>query len=295
MKRHLVNKYAYASFPMGVPDHKRMPLDKHLAGAGPIQGQVRMVVHPAAFLRSSKVHMYTFSADETFHKNRISFQEELVKMLGVILGDAQKRESAAKGIFGGILPSWFSADDQRDCLKKEQEIKGAKARLAVATASGDVDKLREAVRRAREIDSFAEAHLADAESAIAHVDAVAELSGAVAEGTDASRLRSALEAASTAGVQEDACKEAKQFLERLEAKHAACKENEASDVQVLRKVFEDAKLAKYGDAACDWFQRRGLNDIAQVQSTANELYDDLGLKPLERKRLEKVLKECGGN
>merc|ERR1712032_1327100 len=125
MKRHLVNKYVYASFPMGVPDNSRMPLDQHLAGAKQIQGQVRMVVHPTAFLRSTKVHMYTFSADPSFHKNRSDFQDQLVDMLSIILGDDHKREAAARGIFGGSLPSWFSTEDQRGCLQKERDEKKA--------------------------------------------------------------------------------------------------------------------------------------------------------------------------
>merc|ERR1712232_1464145 len=216
-------------------------------------------------------------------------------MGGVILGDAQKRESAARGIFGGTLPSWFSTEDQRDCLKREQEIKNAKTQLAAAKASNDVDKLREAVQRAREIDSFAEADLADAESVIAQADAVAELRGSVAEGTNASRLRSALEAAFAAGVQEEACKKANELLEKLDAKNGPCKKHDASDTQGLRRIFEDARLAKYGDAACAWFQRRTLKNCTQMIPLAGELCDDLDLKPLERKRLEKVLKEYGQN
>jgi hypothetical protein len=121
IKRHLVNKYVYASVPMGVPDKARMPLDRHLGGRGPIQGQVRMVVHPSAFLRSFKVHMYTFSANEKFHKGRAEFQEQLTAMLGVILGDGEKRETAARGIFGGSLPSWWTTEDQREVVKTAKE------------------------------------------------------------------------------------------------------------------------------------------------------------------------------
>lgn len=188
MKRHLVNKYAYASHPMGVPDNTRMPLDRHLGGSRCIQGQVRMVVHPSAFLRSSKVHMYTFSADEKFHKTRKSFQHELVAILSAALGDADRRERAAEGIFGGSLPSWFSADDQRDCLKKDLEIKSAKAKIAAALASGDVAKLPTAVTRAHGIEGFAEADLVEAHSVLHDADAAGDSAASVTGSTDSSML-----------------------------------------------------------------------------------------------------------
>lgn len=55
MKRHLVDKYVYAALPFGVIDKTRMPLAKHLGGAGPISGQVRICCHPQLFMRANLV------------------------------------------------------------------------------------------------------------------------------------------------------------------------------------------------------------------------------------------------
>jgi len=119
MKRHLVDKYAYASLPMGVPDVSRDPIGLHLMTCGKphIQGQVRIVVHPAAFLQASKVRMFVYSADEEFHRNRGTFQELVTALLNPVLGSREARVTAAKGIFGGRLPAWFQPDDQRDATK----------------------------------------------------------------------------------------------------------------------------------------------------------------------------------
>lgn len=119
MKRHLVDKYVYASVPMGVPDGTRHPIGAHLMTSGKphICGQVRMVVHPSAFLQAAKVRMYVYSADEDFHKNRTTFQELVTALLNPVLGSREARITAAKGIFGGELPAWFQPDDQRDAAK----------------------------------------------------------------------------------------------------------------------------------------------------------------------------------
>lgn len=116
MKRHLVDKYAYASLPMGVPDGSRHPIGKHLMTSGKphICGQVRIVVHPSAFLQANKVRMYVYSADEEFHRGRSTFQELVTALLSPVLGNREARITAAKGIFGGELPAWFEPDDQRE-------------------------------------------------------------------------------------------------------------------------------------------------------------------------------------
>ena len=113
IRRHLVDKYAYASLPMGVPDKARHPLGTYLQAAGPLAGQARIVVHPSAFLRAAKVRANVFSADEAFHARRPAFQQELTALLAPILGAGAARERAARGVFGGRLPAWFEAEDQR--------------------------------------------------------------------------------------------------------------------------------------------------------------------------------------
>jgi len=118
VRRSCVDKWAYASHPMGVPDNTRQPLSKHLAGPGPICGQARLTVNPSAFMRASSVRLYTSSADEIFHGNRRAFQEELCTLLSPILGCPEVRERAAAGIYGGTLPSWWR--DLRE--EKEAEV-----------------------------------------------------------------------------------------------------------------------------------------------------------------------------
>lgn len=107
IRRTLVDKWAYASHPFGVPDKSRTPLSNHLAGSGCICGQARVVVNPSAFMRASSVRLYSYSADATFHRNRSAFQEELYSLLSPILGDPSVRVRAAKGVYGGSLPSWW--------------------------------------------------------------------------------------------------------------------------------------------------------------------------------------------
>ena len=74
MKRELVDRYVYPAFPFGVPDTSRNPLPKYLAGNGPIKGQVRIVAHPAIFMKATYVRMYVYSADPTYHSMREAFQ-----------------------------------------------------------------------------------------------------------------------------------------------------------------------------------------------------------------------------
>ena len=113
IRRNLVDKYAYAALPMGVPDTARHPLGAHLQGPGPIAGQARIVVHPSAFLRAARVRAHVFSADAAFHAARPAFQDAVTALLDPVLGAPAARERAARGIFGGALPAWFEPDDQR--------------------------------------------------------------------------------------------------------------------------------------------------------------------------------------
>ncbi|CAK9034805.1 unnamed protein product [Durusdinium trenchii] len=118
LRRELCDEYVYPSFPFGVPDKKRdKPLSKYLTQDVAIEGQVRITLNPDVFLRATTARMFTFSADPTFHKNRADFQEELKSMLEPILGSEAVRRKAAKGIFGGDPPEWWSAEDQSDLAK----------------------------------------------------------------------------------------------------------------------------------------------------------------------------------
>jgi hypothetical protein len=132
LKRNLVDKYCYASLPYGVPDDGRHPLQKYLSGNGVMEGQVRIVVHPSAFLQSSKVRMYTYSADERFHTSRSQFQDQLTALLKTVLGTEALRTKAAKGIFGGTLPAWFEAQDQRQFTSKDAAAKNGLKRRSTA-------------------------------------------------------------------------------------------------------------------------------------------------------------------
>ena len=117
VKRPLVDKYVYPAFPYGVPDAKRHPLAAYLAGPGPIDGQVRIVVNPSVFMRGNAVRMHVYSADPTFHGNRGKFQEEMTALLDPIIGAQEVRTKAAQGIYGGEVPSWFHADDHENQKK----------------------------------------------------------------------------------------------------------------------------------------------------------------------------------
>lgn len=114
VKRPLVDKLAYAAKPYGIVDDARMPISEYANSNRSFQvGQARLVAHPKYFMRADCVRMYVASADPTFHANRKEFQKGLVELLSPILGDPALRQSAACGIYGGSLPPWWSADDQR--------------------------------------------------------------------------------------------------------------------------------------------------------------------------------------
>eukprot|EP00406_Dinophysis_acuminata_P018692 CAMPEP_0179336896 /NCGR_PEP_ID=MMETSP0797-20121207/67309_1 /TAXON_ID=47934 /ORGANISM="Dinophysis acuminata, Strain DAEP01" /LENGTH=558 /DNA_ID=CAMNT_0021050457 /DNA_START=65 /DNA_END=1741 /DNA_ORIENTATION=+ len=115
LRRELIDKYVYPAFPFGVPDKKRdLPLSKYLAEGEPIEGQVRITFNPDVFLRATYARMFTFSADPTYHKNRPDFIRDLVGLLEPILKDEAVRTKAAKGIFGGKPPDWWTPEDQSD-------------------------------------------------------------------------------------------------------------------------------------------------------------------------------------
>lgn len=105
--RSCVDKWAYASLPFGVPDHSRHPLSKSMAKSGVIVGQARLTVNPSAFMRSKAVRLYAYSADEHYHNKRSLFQKALFDVLAPILGSPKVREVAAKGVYGGQLPTWW--------------------------------------------------------------------------------------------------------------------------------------------------------------------------------------------
>lgn len=109
MHRNTVDEYAYASKPMGVIDETRQPLSKSLAKPGPLSGQARLTCNPTVFMRANFVRIYSSSADETFHKQRVAFQSEIVDALTPIIGTPTQRKKAAEGVYGGPgkLPTWY--------------------------------------------------------------------------------------------------------------------------------------------------------------------------------------------
>jgi len=115
LRRELCDKYVYPAFPYGVPDKKRdLPLSKYLAEKEPIKGQVRIALNPDVFLRATCARMFSYAADPTYNKNRPAFIKELVGLLEPILGHEEVRVKAAKGIFGGKPPAWWTPEDQKD-------------------------------------------------------------------------------------------------------------------------------------------------------------------------------------
>jgi len=115
LRRELCDRYVYPSFPFGVPDKDRnLPLSKYLAEKAPIQGQVRITLNPDVFLRATYARMFTYSADPTYHEQRPQFIKELIGLLEPILGHEKVREKAARGIFGGKPPEWWTPEDQSD-------------------------------------------------------------------------------------------------------------------------------------------------------------------------------------
>mmetsp|Transcript_53502 Transcript_53502/g.96340 ORF Transcript_53502/g.96340 Transcript_53502/m.96340 type:complete len:529 (+) Transcript_53502:132-1718(+) len=115
IKRHLVDKLCYAAKPYGPVDDERMPISEWMNSNKSFQvGQARVVAHPKYFMQANSVRMFVASADPDFHRNRQAFQSELIQKLGLILGEPSLRERAATGIYGGTLPSWWTAEDQRN-------------------------------------------------------------------------------------------------------------------------------------------------------------------------------------
>eukprot|EP00434_Breviolum_minutum_P016065 symbB.v1.2.014158.t1/scaffold1028.1/size143234/10 len=114
IKRKLVDKLVYAAKPYGPVDDERMPISKWLDSNSSTQvGQARVLAHPKYFMQANCVRMFVASADPTFHRNRQAFQNELIQKLSLILAEPSLRERAATGIYGGTLPSWWTAEDQR--------------------------------------------------------------------------------------------------------------------------------------------------------------------------------------
>lgn len=114
MKRDLVDKLTYPAKPYGPPDEERLPLSSFINANKSMQvGQARIIAHPKYFMQASQVRCYVASADQTFHRNRVAFQERLTSLLDVILGEPALRLKAATGIYGGKLPAWWSDEDQR--------------------------------------------------------------------------------------------------------------------------------------------------------------------------------------
>lgn len=114
IKRRLVDQLVYAAKPYGPVDEERMPISEWMNSDKSVSvGQARIIAHPKYFMQANSVRTYVASADPTFHTNRQAFQQELIQLLGMILGEPSLREKAATGIYGGTLPSWWTSEDQR--------------------------------------------------------------------------------------------------------------------------------------------------------------------------------------
>mmetsp|Transcript_45036 Transcript_45036/g.104320 ORF Transcript_45036/g.104320 Transcript_45036/m.104320 type:complete len:558 (+) Transcript_45036:167-1840(+) len=114
IRRQLVDTLVYAAKPYGYIDEERMPISDWLNSNDKKDfGQARILCHPKYFLKANIVRQYIASADPTFHNSRQAFQTELTGLLKDILGQPNLREKAAKGIYGGALPHWWTAEDQR--------------------------------------------------------------------------------------------------------------------------------------------------------------------------------------
>jgi len=103
-----------------------------------------LVVNPSAFMRARSVRLYACSADETFHRNRPKFQDALFDALSPILGSADVRQSAAKGIYGGRLPAWWKdleAEKEQAAVRTStdgSDTSGKMADITAATVNSDV-------------------------------------------------------------------------------------------------------------------------------------------------------------
>eukprot|EP00746_Dinoflagellata_sp_MGD_P034373 gnl/MRDRNA2_/MRDRNA2_18212_c0_seq2.p1 gnl/MRDRNA2_/MRDRNA2_18212_c0~~gnl/MRDRNA2_/MRDRNA2_18212_c0_seq2.p1 ORF type:complete len:416 (+),score=66.21 gnl/MRDRNA2_/MRDRNA2_18212_c0_seq2:184-1431(+) len=114
VKRNLVDHLCYPAKPYGEIDEDRLPLSQWMNGEQSFSfGQARLLAHPKFFMQANHVRMNVISADETFHQNRKKFQEDLTALLGVVLDTPELRQKAATGIYGGSLPPWWTAEDQR--------------------------------------------------------------------------------------------------------------------------------------------------------------------------------------
>uniref|UniRef100_A0A7S2MPJ0 WWE domain-containing protein n=1 Tax=Zooxanthella nutricula TaxID=1333877 RepID=A0A7S2MPJ0_9DINO len=114
IKRSLVDQLVYAAEPYGPVDDARMPVSRLVdSDESCLRGQVRIVANPKYFMQANAVRMFVASADPTFHKNRSMFQRELCDAIKE-LAEPSLRERAATGIYGGTLPSWWTAEDQRN-------------------------------------------------------------------------------------------------------------------------------------------------------------------------------------
>eukprot|EP00929_Paragymnodinium_shiwhaense_P102868 TRINITY_DN66096_c0_g1_i1.p1 TRINITY_DN66096_c0_g1~~TRINITY_DN66096_c0_g1_i1.p1 ORF type:complete len:994 (-),score=259.37 TRINITY_DN66096_c0_g1_i1:110-3091(-) len=113
VRRDILDEYVYAAHPWGPVWKEHMPISKWLGDDEDFGfGQARIVAHPKMFMSSKHVRMFVASADPMFHQKRRQFQAELRELLNEILGKPELRQKAASTIYGGSLPSWWTAEDQ---------------------------------------------------------------------------------------------------------------------------------------------------------------------------------------
>lgn len=95
-----------------------------------------------------------------------------------------------------------------------------------------------------------------------------------------------------AGIEENSYWAAERIVKALSellgiAKEAVSVEEEVLEKD-LQKFLESARLSKYLEPAIKWCADQGAASIVDVVENTQELAEALGLKPLERKRLEKA-------
>merc|ERR1711904_607712 len=106
-------------------------------------GQARVVANPQTFMQATAVRLHVISADPTFHANRMASQDELTRLLDVILREPALRKRAAKGIYGGSLPEWWTAEDQREVRARMRKETLTKAASTEGDASSSKDEERD--------------------------------------------------------------------------------------------------------------------------------------------------------
>eukprot|EP00472_Partenskyella_glossopodia_P002067 CAMPEP_0197523496 /NCGR_PEP_ID=MMETSP1318-20131121/8406_1 /TAXON_ID=552666 /ORGANISM="Partenskyella glossopodia, Strain RCC365" /LENGTH=498 /DNA_ID=CAMNT_0043076203 /DNA_START=117 /DNA_END=1610 /DNA_ORIENTATION=- len=98
IRRDIVDDYVYPSMPMGVWDRNRKKISDQVNANCPIEGQVRICVHPLVFTLSELVKTYVYSCDKKFHDSRTKLQKELRALIRKELGSCKNRSKCVEGL-----------------------------------------------------------------------------------------------------------------------------------------------------------------------------------------------------